>query len=439
MRLPGQILVQRRWGQRQRTARLVEETEAHVVVGLLLLLLLLLGGGGGGARVGSGSDGGSGGESLGVGEVLLGLLGALELEVGGERDGDEVLVAVDERVHDRGDGGVVERERDAGDLLDTQHKAVHQLVLGDVEDARLEALALVVDLHDRHTVREGRDVEHVEQRSLRGADTVAGIDDLDVRDDLDGTTGDLGGDTEGLEERGLTGLHTGVTGLDEDVLGSVGTSTGGGGNTVGQDEVTNILEVTRGEDETDVALEVGQQTLVVGVVTHEHAQSTTGHGVLAHQHNTLAAERLTDLVHLLRADIVDVDDEDRGVLLEQLGELVEPSLLGSTRHSTHFGCRTTIDRVMVEKAKRAGRERLSWPNSRLCRIATAAASPRRAKRKIFGSVISEIPSCLVRVVGGKYPDFREVGSSLLAAKPGQVVDLRPQQPPDNRAVMALQL
>lgn len=47
------------------------------------------------------------------------------------------------------------------------------------------------------------------------------------------------------------------------------------------------------------------------------------HGVLAHQDDTLATQRDTDLVHLLRRDIVDGDDEDGLVLLEQALELVE--------------------------------------------------------------------------------------------------------------------
>ena len=47
------------------------------------------------------------------------------------------------------------------------------------------------------------------------------------------------------------------------------------------------------------------------------------HGVLAHQHDTLPAQALPDLVHLLRGDIVDGDDEDALVLLEQSLELVE--------------------------------------------------------------------------------------------------------------------
>jgi hypothetical protein len=47
------------------------------------------------------------------------------------------------------------------------------------------------------------------------------------------------------------------------------------------------------------------------------------HSVLAHQDDTLASESMSDLVHLLGADIVNTDDEDRLVLFEEALELVE--------------------------------------------------------------------------------------------------------------------
>lgn len=47
------------------------------------------------------------------------------------------------------------------------------------------------------------------------------------------------------------------------------------------------------------------------------------HGVLAHQDNSLTTKGVSDLVHLLRGDIVNLDDEDGLVLLEQALELVE--------------------------------------------------------------------------------------------------------------------
>lgn len=55
----------------------------------------------------------------------------------------------------------------------------------------------------------------------------------------------------------------------------------------------------------------------------------TYHGVLTHQDNTLTTETHTNLVHLLRADIVDTDNEDRLVLIEKALQLLEVSGLGS--------------------------------------------------------------------------------------------------------------
>ena len=58
------------------------------------------------------------------------------------------------------------------------------------------------------------------------------------------------------------------------------------------------------------------------------------HGVLAHQHDALAAQRVTDLVHLLRRDIVHLNNENALVLLQQPLKLVKVSSLvrGSAPH-----------------------------------------------------------------------------------------------------------
>lgn len=126
-----------------------------------------------------------------------------------------------------------------------------------------------------------------------------------------------------------------VSGRDEDITGSDGTGTSRGGDTVGENLLTDVLEVTVGEDEADVAcnasvesaqtvawkirtLDVGEQALVLGEVANEALESAADHGVLAHQNDTIATERLADLVHLLGRDIVDGDDEDALVLLEEV-------------------------------------------------------------------------------------------------------------------------
>lgn len=240
------------------------------------------------------------------------LLGTLEAVLSGEGNSKEVLVRVDQGVDNGNKGGVVEGQRDGSNGLDTGAEAVEQLLLVDVEDGGGEGLAVVVNLHDTHSVGERRDVQHVEQSSLGGTDTGTGVDDLDIGNDFNGTTGDLGWDTQSLEESGLSGLHTGVSGGDTDIPGSEGTGTGGGGNLVGDDEVANLLQVGRGEDKTDVASDVGEETFVLGVLGEESTEGTTDHGVLSHEDDTLATESDTDLMHLVGSNIVDVDDEDGG-------------------------------------------------------------------------------------------------------------------------------
>lgn len=66
-----------------------------------------------------------------------------------------------------------------------------------------------------------------------------------------------------------------------------------------------------------------QDSLIFGKLGDETLDSTTNHGVLAHQDDRLPPERLSNFVHLLGADIVDRDDEDGLVLFEQALELVE--------------------------------------------------------------------------------------------------------------------
>lgn len=175
----------------------------------------------------------------------------LVVDLDGDRDG--VLVGVDQRVHDRGEGGVVDSQGDGGNGGDGAGEGLEELALLNVEDAGIEGLTLVVDLSNAHTVGEGRDVQHVEQGGLGGTDLGAGLNELQVSGDLDGTTGNLGRDTESLEERGLSGLHTSVTSGDENIERGDGTSTGRGGDAVGENLLTGVLEVGVGEDETNVA------------------------------------------------------------------------------------------------------------------------------------------------------------------------------------------
>lgn len=274
----------------------------------------------------------------------------LVVDLDGSRD--DVLVGVDQRVHDRRKGGVVDSQGNGGNGGDGAGEGLEELALLNVEDAGIEGLALVVDLSNTHTVGEGRDVQHVEQGGLGGTDLGAGLDELEISGDFNGTTGDLGGNTESLEERGLSGLHTSVTSGDEDVGGGNGTGTGRGSDAVGENLLTGVLKVGVGEDETNVTcrrsvsvariscvcaiapvackltLDVRKETLVLGGLADEALESTADHGVLAHQDNGVTTESVSDLVHLLGRDIVDGDDEDGLVSLKKRLQLVEVSGLG---------------------------------------------------------------------------------------------------------------
>ena len=210
------------------------------------------------------------------------------------------------------DGGVVKSQGDSSNGGDTREETVQELRVGDIQNVGGEDVAVVEDLDNGHSVGERRDVQHVEQSSLGRTDTGTGSDDLNVRDDFNGTTGNLGGDTQSLEEGGLSGFHTSVTGRNGDILGGEGTSTGRSSNLVGGDDLTDLLEVASGEDETDVTLDVGKETLERRELGEDGTEGTANHGVLTHDDDTLATEGYTDLVHLVGTDVVDIDDEDGG-------------------------------------------------------------------------------------------------------------------------------
>ena len=144
-------------------------------------------------------------------------------------------------------------QRDGGDGSDSGGKGSEKLLLTDVQNLGAENLTFVVHLGNVHSVGEGGDVHHVQQGGFGSTDPGVGLDELQLGGNFDSTTGNLGGDTEGLEERGLSGFHASVTSGDEDISGSDGTSTGWGSNSVGQNLGPGFLEVGVGEDEADVA------------------------------------------------------------------------------------------------------------------------------------------------------------------------------------------
>ena len=81
----------------------------------------------------------------------------------------------------------------------------------------------------------------------------------------------------------------------------------------------------------DGTFDMREQTLVLREVGKESFDGSSNHGIFAHQNHTadlsFSSQADSDLVHLLRADIVHSHDEDRLVFLQQALQLVEVSSL----------------------------------------------------------------------------------------------------------------
>ncbi len=247
----------------------VSETLIGRVLLLGLILLLLSLGLGGGL-----SDWGSDGEGLWVGDALLELLNLGPAVLGGDGNGNSVLVGVDNGVHDGWEGWEVDSEGNTGDGVDGAGEGLEELLLRDIQDGGWEGVASIVNLGNAHSVGERRDVEHVKEDSLGSSDLGSGFNELEVGGNLNGTTGNLGWDAKGLEERGLSWLHSGVTGWNKDIIWGDGTGTSWSSDLVGKDDATDGLQVTVGEDETDVTLDVGKETLVLWGIADEALDGT---------------------------------------------------------------------------------------------------------------------------------------------------------------------
>jgi hypothetical protein len=167
---------------------------------------------------------------------------------------------------------------------------------------------------------------------VRQGDLVARLDQMDLIDDFNGSLHDLSGDVQGLEEVGLTGVETSRTRGDEHIGRSERSGLGGGRHLVVENDLADLWQVAVGEHETHVAHHDGQQSLELGElltldeITHDLADQ----GVLSHEHDGLAAQGETNLLHLVGADVVDSDDEHILVLGDSILQLHHELLLANT-------------------------------------------------------------------------------------------------------------
>jgi hypothetical protein len=265
--------------------------------------------------------------------------GSLVKAVGGALQGNSnaVTESTADRVHHSSLVDVAGGEGDGSNKAQGSLELVLHEVVVDGQDLDAENGAVVVHLVDNHTVGEGLDGKLLQQGSLGVLHLVAGLDEVHLVGDLDLTLDNLGGDLQDLEERGLTGVAAGGTGGDGHVLGGEGADLGGGRDSVGQNHVTDLAQLGVGEHKADVALaQLNQGTDgVLGVGLQERSEDLAHEGVLAHQNLSSATHLHAGVLHLLGADVVNLDDEHLGVLAEQTLHSLEVEILLSLRER-HF-------------------------------------------------------------------------------------------------------
>ena len=72
---------------------------------------------------------------------------------------------------------------------------------------------------------------------------------------------------------------------------------------------------------------------MIGMLLHKLADAATDHSLLSEQKEGLTTKSLTNISNLLGADVLNIHDEQLGVVLEDLVELGEVQLLLlSSRH-----------------------------------------------------------------------------------------------------------
>uniref|UniRef100_A0A182KIT0 Uncharacterized protein n=1 Tax=Anopheles christyi TaxID=43041 RepID=A0A182KIT0_9DIPT len=139
------------------------------------------------------------GELARILDEFLDRFGFLELNLGDGGNGQQVAETVGNAVRHRSQRRVADLERNGSQVGDSGLELGAQILRLDVENFRREDRARIIHLLDLQTVRERRDVQHVEQRGLGSADLVARLQDGHIVDDFNRTLGNLGRDGQGPE------------------------------------------------------------------------------------------------------------------------------------------------------------------------------------------------------------------------------------------------
>lgn len=118
----------------------------------------------------------------------------------------------------------------------------------------------MLTLVDLETIEEGWNLQHSEKRRLGGTHSVTRRNQLDVTQHLNGSSGNLRLNGEGLEERSLLGAETGVLRGHDDVNGSQSAGLRRSRHLVVQDLISDLRQIAFREHEADVSLDMWQQS-----------------------------------------------------------------------------------------------------------------------------------------------------------------------------------
>jgi len=257
-----------------------------------------------------------------VEDHVLHLLSLLEGVLGAKSDRDEVLETVHDGVRDGSKGRETNLETDSGNIRNTLGDNSANISKSHIEDLVLIDKTVVEDDTGDKTVAEGTDVKLRKKGSLRLTDLLTGVDKSGRSKNFDLTLDDLSTDVKSLKEGGLSWLETSGTSRNNNIIRSNSTGLGGGTNLKGGNELTDFGKILIGENKTNVTIKVRDKVLTSRVLMNMVTDGLTHHSLLTHKKDSLATKNTTDLLHLVAANVVALDNDDLVVLIKQVGELL---------------------------------------------------------------------------------------------------------------------
>jgi len=173
------------------------------------------------------------------------------------------------------------------------------------------------------TIAEGTDVKLGQKGSFRLTNLLTSMDKSGRSKNFDLTLANLSTDVKSLKEGSLSGLETSGTSRNNNIIRSNGTSLGGCTDLEGGNKITNFVKILVGENKTDVTIKVRKKVLNLRILVDVLTDSLTHHSLLTHKKNGLTTKNTTDLLHLVAANVVALDNDDLGILIKKVLELLE--------------------------------------------------------------------------------------------------------------------